>query len=524
MTKARLLSLGLAAVLGLVFTGCQQHTSAEPPVLKATTTDELAKRTALYGNDTRAWLTNRGGNGDAGFCAARLKLPLATEPVWEYAYTSAEFSSHWVSSIVHYDGTLYLAADSTQLVGIAASNGSVEFNSDVYAHKDADLNEELKRLYAHPQGLLLGQDNLGRFYAWDLLAPGLPRLWLGQEILMDAGFVTDADLMLTSWGDQLYCIDTFTGSMSWQVPSVSQPGGVVLSQSGIGLWWSSEGRLQALDARDGKPRWSIITTDLIERAVIDDQRELAYVVYGGEYIECRRLGDGEILWSYSWKGLYSAEERQQFYEEVIRRQAIDPSRMVWKGANNRIIELALVNDSVLLGLSSGHVLALDQDGGELWKYQGQAPISDLLAFENAVLIGALYVRPEANPSEISAFSLNEPDWPQLKIIRLEQAQQAAKLADTEEEEGPALQPPPDPNAPETPGVKEAFYRFAALDLTTGLELSAFEPDRGPGSTLTPANTVVVFAEAPRGQRYAGTNMRDKKQRVLAYSWIELEGD
>jgi outer membrane protein assembly factor BamB len=511
----------LFSTLGTFVAGCDKVAQARPAVVL--TASELAARPALYGGDTRAWLTDRGGNNDGGYCAAKLKLPLATEPSWEFAYSAAEFSNNPATTILHYAGRIYLTADSPQLVALDAQTGKVLLNKDVYAHKDSDANEELNRIYAHPQGLLLGQDNLGRFYAWDLLDEALPQLWLGPELDSVAGFVLDGELMLTSWDDQLYGLDVLSGEPRWQFPSASQSGGVVLSQSGIEIWWSSEGRLYALQATDGVLLWSITTADLIDRVIIDEPQQLTYVTYGNESVECRRLNDGAVRWQYSWASIVNEAERKWRYEQLLERLKVSADSLGLAGVTNQLDEIALSPDGVLLSLSNGSVVALDKAGKIRWLYHGQASVTRMVVFENAALIEALYAPPGYLFWDRAAYCLVEPDWPLLKHTRMLQAE--AQGGPVEEPARPQGTPGLIPNStPPGPPHREVFPRFAALDLRTGQELSSFEPELFPVSALVPARGNVVFTEAPVSWAVVGESGRGRKLRVLAYPWIEWEGD
>ncbi len=522
-----LLPAGLLLVLALA-TSCPPAPVSQDSVMPKAAAEarlseaDLSARPAHYGNSPEAWLTDRGGNSDGGFCSARLQLPLATEPAWKFDYSAAEFSAHPARSLVHYAGTMYLAADSPQLVALKAATGEVVINQDVYSHDNSDTLEQIQRIYAHPHGLLIGQDHLGRYYAWDLVAPGLPRLWLGPPMSIDSGFVTDRNLLLTSWGDQLYGLDALTGEQRWSFPTGSQPGGVVLARDGMMVWWNAEGRLLALDSQDGSLKWSITTTDLIDRAVIDETRAEVLVAYGTEYLECRNLMDGVVLWQYSWQSLFPPEERARRFEAVSQRIGRNANGMNWHGTNNRVDDIALTQTGVVFATASGHVFRLSHIGTELWRYTGQGTVIRLLAFDNAVLICALYVSPEALAWERAVFCLDEPDWPMLTQIRAEQ--HAAN-------EQAGQQPPPDQSGAEiqlttpeaSPPRKEIFTRFAALSLENGHELSVVEPDLQPASALIPAGGNLVYAEAPWYWAYSGRTENDNRLRVIAYPWIEREG-
>ena len=528
--RLSLASICLVLLVLAAAAGCQRETLPPDDSKIATTShirqgqltaEQLTGRQGFPGNTPEAWLTDRGGNSDGGYCDAMLRLPLATEPNWEFDYSAAEFSPTPVRAAVHYNGTLYLAAESPQLIALNADDGTVIFNKDVYAHEDTDVVEQIQRIYAHPKGLLIGQDNLGRYYAWDTLGEELLRLWLGPELITGSGFVTDQDLLLTSLQDQLYALDVLTGGTKWAYPSNSRPGGVVLSRDGIELWWSSDGRLYALEAATGIPLWSITTTDLIERAVIDEVQSLAYVAYGSEFIECRSLADGNIRWSYSWAGLYSAEERARRFAEVKGRLGGRRQHgMNWSGTNNRVDDIALSGDGLALSLCSGHVVKLDATGRQVWMYSGQAPVTRLIAFNNGLLVGALYVRPEVFLWERAVFCLDLPDWPRMRQVWEEQGAPLEETAGNDSEPDVALQA-----SSGDAGVRqEIFYRYAVLGLDNGQELSAFEPELLPASALIPAHGNVVYAEAPWYWAITGRAERSNRLRVLAYPWIEWEGE
>jgi outer membrane protein assembly factor BamB len=523
--QANILSaLPLAALLMMGLAACQPQAveQKQAAVLAQLSADELQARPAYYGGDTRAWPTDRGNNCDSGYCAARLKLPLATEPAWEYSYSAAEFSARPATAIVHYDGKLYLSASSSQLAVLDAASGKLLMNRDVYAHENNDSSEQIQRLYGHPQGLLLAQDNLGRYYAWDLLNPVLPRLWLGSRRDIGSGFVTDGTLMLASWTDELAAVDVLDGEQRWSYPSACDPGGLVLSHSGIEIWWSSTGRLYALHAADGAPLWNITTADMIDRVIINEHEQLAYVAYGSEYLECRSLADGTVRWQYSWVGLWSAAARERLLAEATRQVGEHTASLAWTGVENVIDNLAaLPEGGLIISLADGRLIALDAAGTERWRYSGKAPAYGMLAFENGVILGSVYASPAAYPWKRAVFSLTAPDWPRLRQVQQQQGQpEPSNNTGAAQPAAPAL----GARTANGPPRQEMFYRLAVLDIDSGRELDSFEPELLPASSLIPAQGNIVFGEAPRYWAFTGVNQPGQRLRVLAFPWIDREGE
>lgn len=525
MISARLAILAaMLAALALAGNGCADEARADKPA--RLTAQELSKRPALSGGTPRAWLTTRGDNADSLYCAARLKLPLATEPAWEFGYTPAEFSGHPARTVLHYDGLLVLAGDSPQLIGLDTVTGAQRFNHDVYEHLDSDAQEYFRNLYVHPQRLLVGVDNLRRFYAWDIRGAALERLWLTGQAKDAAGMVASGRLLVTGWDDKLFGLDMLDGSKQWQVPLGAGGGGVVLAGDGKAAWWSEAGLAMGFDPHDGGLMWNLQVVDQVDRIVPDKQRGLAYLAYSSEKLECRGLDSGKLLWSYSWRSLMDAEERARRLAETQEIIGGNNRRFVPAEIVVEVSEMAVTTAGLVLSLDSGTVLAFDHEGHIRWLYEADVPGISLLCFKNAILLGQLYARPQDFPYPLLPFWLDPPDWPHYQEVtrRWDGIEWPPGREGRGQEEPGSQADSRVTNEMEATGRQVLFFRFVALDPATGEELSAFEPARVPFSSPVPAYSYIVFSELPNYRTNLAPGAPSQRLTVAAYDWIDWEGE
>lgn len=460
---------------------CTKANAPQQPLNIRNASSSFTQRAELRGGDSQAWPTARGNAGDAGYCRARLKLPLARQPAWTHEYTRAAFSAQAPSDIVSYDGLVVVGALCSQLLGLNAASGSLVFQRDLYKHLDEDrVSESLTSLFIHPQGLLTGRDDLGRYYCWDLLqlTPKGPRqLWISAEYgPHDAGCVTYGSSLVTSINGSIRQLAVENGRPGWEFPSLLPSGGIVCSEDEIAVWWSEVGEIVALDMHSGTQLWKTSLATRPRWVAIDDLREAVLIIRDDEQLDYRHIGTGQVLWSYNWSGLLADAERQRLAElrdyERVRLQASSPM---------------ITPEAIYLPLYSGYVLKLDPDGKLLWQIHRPTTLLGGLAFDNALLVGELYLGSNYLASPVfGPFTAEPPDW------------ELYAAAD------------------ETQRANGLFYRFAVIDTVDGGLLDALEMSSLPAPSPTPAGKMVVFGLQPTAAQ--------QNRQICAYDWIEGGAD
>lgn len=470
----------LLVATGMLCAGCDQS-GAE--VRAAAATGEAQARAlpageALFGGDTRAWPTAAGDAADSGYCRAALRLPLEREPAWVCEYGS-EFSDAHPNSIVHHDGLLVVTARCPQLLGIDVVSGQRLFNVDVYEHLDRDLPESFGSLFFHPRGLLVGMDDLGRHYCWDLAGGTPERRWLGPPSRTDSGFVVGEEAVIAGWQGSTRSLAIRDGSVRWSYPDLLGGKGVVLGADGTVVSWLSGSEFFAVGAATGELRWSdfsgVAGYRWASRAVIDDARGLVYFVLPDERVQCRLLATGELEWEHRWTDLMSQAARDALYAD-------SPVGQVPLHATAAMV----TPDGLVLTLVYGAALALDQQGNRRWVHETDFPVLGGIGFANAVLISERYLAPEfvGLISWLRVYCPAAIDWEQYRVAD-EQRQRTGM-----------------------------FERRVALDPASGEPLDYFEPDY-PARVLLPARDKIIIGEM--------TPVDGPARRILAYDWIAVEG-
>lgn len=478
-------SLVLVCLCGCSPQSCSGRQSQDVTVSSAsggatlTTSSESGE---LYGGTPRAWITPAGDAPDSNYCAAELKLPLETEPTWVYEY-GYEFSAAPPGEVIHRDGLLVVTANCPQLLGLDARTGGQVFNQDVYQHQDTGQHEDLSRIFIHPtKALMAGQDDLGRHYAWDISADGLHERWVGPEVRSRSGYVVFGNSVYTAWSESIYCLSLDSGQTRWSYPNLVGAGGIVLGLDGVLVWWSQANNFIALDAVDGSLLWSYLCGVRIEgtgegtHVIVDDEHHCVYLVLADEWVQCREITTGAMLWEHNWSDIIRPDRRQALTD--------------YRGSLNYPMPTAhgvLTPDGLVLPVNTGCVLALDHAGNRRWVHYSDTSVIHALGFNNAVLVSELYWGKDVTGLRegLKVFCPQPPDWP-------------SYLNTSEERRERGL-----------------YERLVVLDMTSGEQLDAFDP----GSilaALTPAYDKVVFGETGR----AG----DATHRIVAYNWIDWDGD
>lgn len=459
--------------------GCDRPAArVQPAAGEAAQAQALPQVEPLYGGDTRAWLTPAGDAADRNYCAASLRLPLARDPAWVYEY-GIEFSSSPPSTIVHHDGLLVVAADCSLLLGLEAATGQLVFNSDVYVHADAEGPEALNSIFFQPRGLLVGQDDLGRHYCWDLRDGGPRRRWLGEPAKTTSGFVVSDEAVICGRDLGTACLAITDGRQRWEYPVLTRGAGVVLGSDGTVVTWANGSEFYALRAGDGAPLWSYFSGvagyGWAVRAVIEPAQECVYLVLPDERVQCRELTTGTLRWEHGWSDLLSPAARDELYAGTQYGQI--PLHAAGATATP---------EGLVLSMAFGAVLALDHQGSRRWVYESDLPVLGAIGFDNAVLVSEYFLAPEfiGLVSWLRVYCPDTVDW------------ERYRAADEERRR------------------RGMFQRLAALDPATGEPLDYFEP-RLPMRAVVPACDKIIFGEAPLSA--------EQPRRILAYDWIVAEG-
>jgi outer membrane protein assembly factor BamB len=478
-------SLVLACLCGCSPQSCsgrQSQSVAPSGAVGGATLTTSSESGELYGGTPRAWITPAGDAPDSNFCAADLRLPLETEPAWVYEY-GYEFSAAPPSDVVHRDGLLVVTANCPQLLGLNARTGEQVFNQDVYQHQDTGRLEDLGHLFVHPaEPIIAGQDDLKRHYVWDINAEGLQERWVGPELSSRSGSVVFGNSVYTAWGESVYCLSLDTGQPRWSYPNLVGAGGIVLGLDGVLVWWSQANNFIALDAVDGSLLWSYMHGVRIEgtgegaQVIIDDEHHRAYLMLADEWIQCRDLTTGAMLWEHNWSDIVRPDRRQAF-EEFMQTP----------GFPMPAVQGIISPEGLVLPVHSGCVLALDHDGERRWVYYSSTAVTKAIGFRNAVLIAETYVGRDvaAYGQWLQGFCPEPPDWSNYLQV------------------------------PEERRENGIFERVVALDADTGEAVSAYAT-ASLSATITPASNQIILGETGR----AG----DTTHRIVAYNWLDWDGD
>jgi hypothetical protein len=404
------------------------------------------------------------------------------------------------NAIVHFDGRLAVTANSTLVMGIDADSGDVEFNLPLYKSYDRDVvTEEFTSLFYTPSAFLIGRDDIGRHYCWDMLDRTPRELWISPEARPGGGYVASADAVYTSFYDDVRRLELQSGETHWEVPTLAPRGGIVMAADGTLIYWSRQSsKVLVVDAEDGRERWQYAGPDMVDRIIIDDVNARFYMFLESEIVQCRDLGTCEIKWEYSWQDVMSAEDRQSI---------IDSSG--WQGFYLIISAASALPDGLVFGLTSGQVFCLDPAGELVWRYDSEATIRDLLAFENSVLVSEYYTTARTTPwgPLLAVMSFNEPGWTELASIAAEPDaagdQEFAERASSRRKVG--------------------FGRTVVLDIADGAQLDLFEPELFPYTEMVPAGDKVVYGEVLRSYAFLGRPEQSEARRILAFPWIR-QGD
>jgi outer membrane protein assembly factor BamB len=455
-----------------------------------------------YGGNSEAWIGPLGDMQDSAHCHAHLRLPLTEAAAWQYEYTSAEFSNMPPSTVLHYSGSVVVAAQSPQLLVLNAADGNVLANSDVYEHGNISQQEAFMSLYLSPAGRVLACDESTRFYCFDL--PELQRLWLldsRESHFYDnsdgPGFgsplVTDSKNLYTMWGMpntwMVHAVDIESGKRGWTYPLAARadlPIGVTLSRDGTLLTYALPYQLRAVRAVDGKPLWTAYCSSRVYLAPIDEEHQTVHVLLEDESVECRSLKDGSRLWRYGWSSLLSADQRHR----LVEQSGLEPYGLNRDNLRIGFTGYCIGEGCSYLALDSDHIVKLDNQGKVVWQVKLDAAINGLTLFDNALLAQQSYKYPQAgHPQTIDAFNLGSITWKKPH--------------------------PPVPVARNKIPRSQLWGRVVALNPQDGKILSAVEPDTLVESNICPAGGKIVFGGASNG-----SNRGTAKFSVVAYDWLE----
>ncbi|MDQ3024239.1 MAG: PQQ-like beta-propeller repeat protein, partial [bacterium] len=475
-----------------ILLGCAKQPA--PTAAKAKQTIPPPSGKLLFGGDARAWVGSLGNMQDQNYCRARLKLPLNPNPAWQYEYTSAEFSGAAPTAILHFDGKLMVSALSPQLMQLDAASGKVLVNRDFY-ERDSRSNqtESFSHMYLSPTGRLVANDNTNRFYCFAL--DGLERLWTirtqGGMENEASPIVSDTERIYTTWGYpatwNVHGVDIETGAEEWMYPHAAEfVGGVTLSRSGVMLCFARPNELRALSAADGMPIWTVAAGAHVQLAPIDEARQTVHLLLEDETLECRRLHDGALLWSYDWSNVLPRELRGPLAEKT------GLAKIGYRNIELRDTGYCIGPDGSYLSALNGHVLHFSPEGKLLWTAKLGTVMGTIVLFDNALLATQFFAHPiTSDPRESDAFNQVVPEWKQVTP------------ADTTKHASGVI---PD---------RQAWCRISALDLRSGAMLSSMEPTTLANSNICPAGSKVIFGGFANG----GSRRRTPKY-ISAYEWLE----
>jgi outer membrane protein assembly factor BamB len=483
-------------LLGLLLS-CSRTPTAKPQA-KQKVAAAPPSTVLRYGGDARAWVGPLGNIQDQSYCHARLKLPLAAKPQWEYAYTSAEFSGVWPTSILNYNGTLVVCAQSPQLMLMDAASGKVLQNKDLYQRNDGfSPQEAFYGTYLSPAGRLVAVDGTDALYCFD--TQSLANVWVVRTPRMDQqpgalviGETGGVETLYSAWGPgrswNIHSLDIASGKPGWVYGMASEPDyfGVTLSRSGILLTYTRPNVLRGLRAKDGMPIWTAYEESQIGLAPIDEQRQTVYSMLLNESLACRDLKTGALRWRYSWSDTLSEAQRESLMQRSgLRQYTRQPLEIENTG-------VCVGDDGIYIGLQTGEVIHLSPEGSVLWKVRLDAEAVSMVLFDNALLAIQQYQIPDVQdahgkgppqPDPADPFSLVKPNWGNLKPSK---------------------------------NVRHArFSRAVALSRSNGAILSGVDTAVTSLSNLCPAGGNIVFGGSRRGGP-----MQSGKHYITAYNWVE----
>jgi hypothetical protein len=370
----------------------------------------------------------------------------------------------------------------------------------MYEHYDKEvISEEFDNLFAAPGGYIVGNDDRGRYYCWDIITGEARERWVSEASTPRSGYVASDDAVYTSFSQDIRRLDLISGETDWSVPTLARDSGIVMGEDGTVIWWSwRAGKVVALRGQDGEQLWQYAGPNLVSRVVIDDAGRRCFMFLESEEVQCRDLATGEFHWAFDWGEGISEEDRQYFRAESDTDEFYFP-----------LSQACVLPDGLAFALLSGQVYRLDDSGNLVWQYNSQATVRDLLAFENGLLVGEYYTSVDASPwgPWLTLFSRDRPDWDQFALID-------AEVAGSVPQSGPAGS---DLRA------KVGFSRLLVLAPDTGEQLDLLEQDLFPYTAMVPAGDKVVYGEILAIFVYRGEPDELAPRRILAFPWID-QGD
>lgn len=484
--------LTLALALLVLSAGCQARPVGRSSGRLAESTQAVPEHP---GGDGEAWLSTRGTMGDAGYCALRVKFPLASSPAWERSYSPAEFTSQPLRGLLHYDGILVAFAGSPSIMVLQAATGEVFQTPFVYSKREGLGNEQMQWLAFSPAGILYGDDSLGRFYAWRISSGKIAQLWLGDERHYNTmGIAADSRRIFTGNNEGLRSMELESGSADWVYPAGEAAWNVLVTPDGTVVALLYPGKMTGVNATSGAVKWSVSLACEIKSACAGGNPSRLYAAGTDNILQCRDTADGALQWQVDFSSAVTPTERQQVKAQTNDLSLLMPASMVCQP------------NGVALAFFNGLVIQYDQLGKEQWRVKLDAPILNLTGFENCLVAEQAWRNGNlaAGLSDIlTLFQTPQPDW------RLIPAQPESQSDD---------------GVGRGSGRNVAYSRLAFLDNRTGVLAASFEPELLSYVGLVPAGGLVVIGGSSKlidRQRTAAGPTRPAW--ILAYDWLDNGG-
>ena len=171
----------------------------------------------------------------------------------------------------------------------------VSENKDVYERGGEGNSPKLQRTFSHrPDG---GRRRCGQHAL--LLRPAHGRTWhLPTRSDDGAAGCYRCENVYAAWGDarnwNLHAVGVASGEAGWGYPFTADPDnlGVTLSRSGILLGYAYPSQLRAVQAKDGRPLWTVHARAQVALAPIDEQRQQVYAVLNDESLAAVTMATG----------------------------------------------------------------------------------------------------------------------------------------------------------------------------------------------------------------------------------------
>ncbi|MCB1221049.1 MAG: PQQ-binding-like beta-propeller repeat protein [Planctomycetales bacterium] len=547
--RTHIRAAGLAsAVLLCLLSACGERRQAEDPARRVDSARlaELVQGSKLEGNDSRAWLSAYGGQGDSNYCSAELKMPLARESSWDWQYSAGSFSRWWLSGMTHYDGRLYITAYSQQLACLDVDSGEEIFNRYLMGMQVPAATQNATRSRAarsngdtilfsgqcmHPSGKLLMLMGLnGEKMIFDVSVDEPQCLWQGFRDRRPIGFLLH-DESITFGDEDSVNVLGLDGETSWRGATQSTPVDIVRSEDGMLFARNTARNIWAWDAAGGELRWSMADASDVTAMAVDDANGLLYLCFLDERCDALNQQDGSVAWSYDYSYLLDDAQRERMVQDANERIGLE-GQSAFDGALLDNISTVVRPDGIVLAFDYGLMLFIGSDGQLRWERRDLQPVASLRGFANGLLVQNYWYQPELAPQDlfmrVSPLPLGDPPvWQSIAANRERLEQLTADtlaLRQMASEEQQEKQREMRQAVRDGEPLQVMYTALEVLDPQDGSRIDGMELPHWVRGGFVPAVDKVVFESSGTASCWYMSFWQGGDRGISAFDWLEPGGE